>query len=559
MLPLASGLVLLLSGASQPFSPEALWETWPARRFVTTAAPCLRHAELAERLAALAAKHPGRLTLEGLGRSVEGREIQLVTLGHGPRRVMLWSQMHGDEPSATPALVDLADTLLDSDAPEPRLILERLTLLLVPMLNPDGAERYGRRNAQAIDINRDALRLTTPEGQLLKSLRERYQPELGFNLHDQDRRTTVGDTGVLATIALLAVAGDPQGTLTPGRARAKRVASAVARALAPFAPGGISRYDEDWSPHAFGDNLTAWGTPVVLIESGGLAPGRPLTDLTRLNYVALLTTLCGLAADDLAGEDASLYEGLARNSESAFVDLLLEGGRILQPPGRDPYRADLAIDLLDDDPLIAACADPGSPGPSRIREVGDGHLLAAARRWDATGRLLVAGLRCVRARRRRPVVAERQRARRRLPPGRGAPPLARGPGRARGRALGRGAALSARASRDRGGRSRHAGVRARDLLDRRQRSRRRRRSPRRSTLSRAAPWREAPASTTLAEQLAVLSGEARGGAPALCPDTRASLRRAASAGRGPLDASSLEIEAALLDGREAASPLAEAR
>ena len=85
------------------------------------------------------------------------------------------------------------------------------------MLNPDGAERYARRNAQAIDVNRDALDLATPEGRLLKAVRDRFQPELGFNLHDQNRRTTVGDTGVLASIALLAVSGDAEGTLTPGR------------------------------------------------------------------------------------------------------------------------------------------------------------------------------------------------------------------------------------------------------------------------------------------------------------------------------------------------------
>ena len=201
---------------------------------------------------------------------------------------MLWSQMHGDEPSATPALLDVVSTLLGIDAPEHRLILERLTLLVVPMLNPDGASRYTRRNSQAIDINRDALHLATPEGRLLKELRDRFQPELGFNLHDQNRRTTVGETGVLATIALLAVSGDPQGTLTPGRARAKRVCSKLARTLAPFVPGGIARYDEDWNPRAFGDNITAWGTPVVLIESGGVPTGRSYADLTRLNYVGAL-------------------------------------------------------------------------------------------------------------------------------------------------------------------------------------------------------------------------------------------------------------------------------
>ncbi len=383
---IASTALLLLSGG---FTPQALWDAWPDRRFVPTPAPCLRHAELVERLRALEARHRGRVTLEEVGRSVQGRPLYLVALGTGPRKVLLWSQMHGDEPSATPALLDVADTLLSWESPETRGTLDALTLLMVPMLNPDGAERYARRNAQAIDVNRDALSLTTPEGRALKAVRDRFQPELGVNLHDQNRRTTVGDTSVLATISLLAVSGDRTGTLTPGRARAKRVCSAVARTLAPFVPGRVARYDEDWNPRAFGDNLTAWGTPVVLIESGGVSPGRPLSDLTRLNYVALLTALHGLAQDDLAGETADLYESLARNEDNLWTDVILEGGHIWQPGAGKPYRADLAFDLLDRDPLVASCAEPGWPGASRIREVGDGRVLGTARRVDLAGRLLV--------------------------------------------------------------------------------------------------------------------------------------------------------------------------
>jgi hypothetical protein len=387
-LSITPAAVLFLAGAAPGFSPQALWNAWPQRRFVATRAPCLRHAELVERLSALEARHRDHLTLEEVGRSIQGRKILLVTLGRGPRRILLWSQMHGDEPSATPALLDLADTLLASDAPEHRAILEGTTLLIVPMLNPDGAERYARRNAQAIDINRDALHLSTPEGRVLKAVRDRFQPELGFNLHDQNRRTTVGDTGVLATISLLAVSGDPAGTLTPGRARAKRVCSAIARSLEAFVPGGIGRYDEDWNPRAFGDNVTAWGTPVVLIESGGIPLGRPLTDLTRLNYVALLSVLHGLVRDDLAGETPDLYERLKRNDDGTWTDVLLAGGRVWQPGAGEPYRADVAFDVLDDDPLFATCANPGSPGPSRIREVGDGRLLGSARRVDVAERLV---------------------------------------------------------------------------------------------------------------------------------------------------------------------------
>jgi hypothetical protein len=188
------------------------------------------------------------------------------------------------------------------------------------------------------------------------------------------------------------VAGDPQGTLSPGRARAKRACSAIARALAPFVPGGISRYDEDWSPRAFGDNLTKWGTPVVLIESGAVPRGRSFAELTRLNYVALLTALHGLAKDDLAGETAALYEGLARNSDGGFVDVLLEGGRLFQPPAAEPYRADVGFDRLDEDTRLAGCAPPEAPGPSRVRELGDGRLLATAERRDVAGRLLVPAL-----------------------------------------------------------------------------------------------------------------------------------------------------------------------
>ncbi len=383
-------LSLVLAGHSPTLRPEALWTAWPDVRFVSTPAPCLRHAELVERIRELEARHAEGLFVEEVGRSVEGRPIHLLTLGRGPRRVLLWSQMHGDEPSATPALLDIADFLLSSPDPAAASILEKATLLLVPMLNPDGAERYTRRNAQAIDINRDALQLATPEGRLLKGLRDRFEPELGFNLHDQNRRTTVGDTGRLATVALLAVAGDEEGTVTPGRIRARRVCAAIARALEPMVPGGISRYDEDWNPRAFGDNITGWGTPVVLVESGGLPPGWAYSDLTRLNFVALLTALSGLVEDDLEGEDPEVYETLLRNEDGRWVDVLVHGGTIWQPQAGAPYRADLAFDRLDRDPLLATCQTAGPPGDSRVYEIGDGRFLGAARRVGAAGLLVTA-------------------------------------------------------------------------------------------------------------------------------------------------------------------------
>ena len=380
-------VTVALAPAATATAPRALWDLWPSARVVETPAPCLRPADLTAALQALVAAHPGHLTLEEVGRSFEGRPIHLLKAGTGARHVLLWSQMHGDEPSATPALLDVASYLASRDEPAARRVLDELTLLMVPMLNPDGAQRYERRNAQAIDVNRDALSLATPEGQLLKRLRDRYRPVLGFNLHDQNRRTAVGDTGVLATIALLAVAGDPQGTLTPARARARRICAALVAALAPFVPGGIARYDEDWSPRAFGDNLTAWGTPVVLIESGGLPPGRPWTDLTRLNFVGLLTALAALAEDDARRHDPSAYEGLRRNDTNVWFDVVLRGGEVVQPETARPYRADVAFDRRASDQFRVGCAP--EPAGSRVAEIGDARFAGAGQTIDATGTVLV--------------------------------------------------------------------------------------------------------------------------------------------------------------------------
>ncbi|HVS03129.1 MAG TPA: M14 family zinc carboxypeptidase [Thermoanaerobaculia bacterium] len=380
---------LALPAAASAFTAEQLWQAWPQARFVAQPAPCVRPTDLERYLRDLATRHPEGLRLEEVGRSVQGRAIRLLTLGGGEREVLLWSQMHGDEPSATPALLDLVDFLLSRpEDPAAAQILDRLTLRIVPMLNPDGSEVYARRNAQAIDVNRDALSLATPEGRLLKELRDRYRPILGFNLHDQDRRKTVGDSGVLATNAVLAVAGDPEGTITPGRMRAKRASAAMVTALAPFVPGGMARYDEDWSPRAFGDNLTAWGTPVVLLESGGLPAGMGYEDLTRLSFVALLRALEDLARDDLAGHDPALYDGLPRNESDAWVDVALRGGRVWQPGTPRPYRADVAFDVLRDDRAAAGCPGPHRSG-SQVVEVGDARFLAAGRDVDAAGELLL--------------------------------------------------------------------------------------------------------------------------------------------------------------------------
>ena len=112
--------------------------------------PALRdHARLLIQLDEAVKHGAGLYKMEQIGGSVEGRSINHVWFGSGPIHVLLWSQMHGDEPTATRALLDIMHILAghQADAPVQRL-LEQLTIHFVPMLNPDGAQRFQRRNAR---------------------------------------------------------------------------------------------------------------------------------------------------------------------------------------------------------------------------------------------------------------------------------------------------------------------------------------------------------------------------------------------------------------------------
>lgn len=379
-----------ISDPDTVLTPQHLWQAWPEERFVKSLAPCLRHGELVQNLQALASRYGDGIELQEVGRSFLGRSIKMLTLGVGHHKILFWSQMHGNEPSATPALLDMADYLLrHADQAAVRSVLESYTLLLIPMLNPDGAEIYERCNAQGIDINRDALQLATPEGRILKRIRDEYEPMLGLNLHDQGRMTTVGDSGQLATISLLAVSGDAESTLTRGRLRAKRACAAIVEALAPQVPGGLARYDEGWSPRAFGDNITAWGTPVVLIETGGFPAGYDVSALTRLNFVALLCVLGGLAENDLASFDPQIYESLPENQTDAWSDVVVRGGLVQQPGHKQAFRADLSFNYQHNGRQAAGCCGQ-TLNPSLIFMLGDAACHAAGTSVDAHDKILLA-------------------------------------------------------------------------------------------------------------------------------------------------------------------------
>jgi hypothetical protein len=369
--------------APAPISPQVLARAWDAEHVSPEAPPLMTHDEVVAGLKAVVAARPEMFSMEQIGESVEGRSLNHLRVGSGPLSILLWSQMHGDEPTATAALFDVYEYLAQHrDEPSVRRILTQLSLHFVPMLNPDGAERFQRRNVQGIDVNRDALRLQTPEGRALKALRDRLEPKVGFNLHNQSWGTGVGKPLRPASISLLSVAYDEKRTVNAGRQLTAQLCSVIRDALEPFASGQLGRYDDAFEVRAFGDNITLWGTPVVLIETGAWPSQEPDPSLIRLNFIAIMSALDALATGGVHQADPKRYETLPMN-ESGLLYTLVRNATVINGTGIAPYIADIGIS--GNRRVRTSGGKREMQVVTNISDLGDLRTSAAMRVIDASG------------------------------------------------------------------------------------------------------------------------------------------------------------------------------
>lgn len=203
-----------------------------------------------------------------IGTSEQEIPIYQLKIGSGKKRILLWSQMHGNESTGTKALFDLFNCFLNSNKNEIKTILEECTLVFMPMLNPDGAEVYTRVNGNNIDLNRDAVARIAKESKLLRSILEEFNPQFCFNLHDQRTIFNVENTKNPATISFLAPSEEESRALTTGRKQTMNVIVSMNKVLQKIIPNHVGRYTDEFYPTATGDNFQKLGYNTILIESG---------------------------------------------------------------------------------------------------------------------------------------------------------------------------------------------------------------------------------------------------------------------------------------------------
>ena len=134
---------------------------------------------------------PQQARVETLGYSIQGRSIELITMGKGPIKTLIIATIHGNEDVGTPLVSELVEKLRQQPS-----LLDSATVQIVPVANPDGMALRIRGNANNIDLNRNfpasnrinnhkngITGLTEPESVILHDLILRENPDRIVTLH----------------------------------------------------------------------------------------------------------------------------------------------------------------------------------------------------------------------------------------------------------------------------------------------------------------------------------------------------------------------------------------
>ena len=149
---------------------------------------------------------------EGMGTSIEGREVPLLIIGNplprspaelvNDKRIVVYIQadIHAGEVEGKEATQMYLRDLLKEKDPE---ILKNVVLLVCPLFNPDGNEKISplnrtyqngpengvgvRYNGELLDLNRDAIKAESPEIRgVLTNVFNKWDPAIFMDCHTTD-------------------------------------------------------------------------------------------------------------------------------------------------------------------------------------------------------------------------------------------------------------------------------------------------------------------------------------------------------------------------------------
>ena len=262
--------------------------------------------------------------VEKIGKSELGKDIFSISFGKGEKNILIWTQMHGNESTGTKAVFDLFKYFENSEENNliANAILNNCKITVIPVLNPDGAEKYTRVNSNQVDLNRDVIDQNAAESKILMQMLKMVDPYYCFNLHDQRTIFSVTEINNPATLSFLAPSIDEARTVTNGRMQTMETIVAMNNMLQKFIPDQVGRYSDEFYPTATGDNFQKMGHNTILIESGHFKNDYQRENTRRYTFLALLKGIYSIAQPE-DGIDFQSYFDIP-NNEKLYLDMIIK-------------------------------------------------------------------------------------------------------------------------------------------------------------------------------------------------------------------------------------------
>lgn len=135
-----------------------------------------------------------RITAERIGYTHKGRAVVLLAAhaaehkdlppSEHPPCLFIIARQHGTETAGTEAALALLHYFATTRDEVSLRILHQLTIVTVPMANPDGVAAAKRRNSADVDLNRNWVALSQPETRAIAEAVERWQPLAVIDMHE---------------------------------------------------------------------------------------------------------------------------------------------------------------------------------------------------------------------------------------------------------------------------------------------------------------------------------------------------------------------------------------
>ena len=254
------------------------------------------------------------------GKSVLQKNIYRVDFGTGNFKILLWSQMHGNETTTTKSVFNFLEKLNVSKNAD---WLNFFSFTFLPILNPDGAEAFTRVNANNIDLNRDSVDLSQPESQLLRSVFNEVHPNLALNMHDQRSIFSAGSNANPATLSFLAPAFNETRNINDVRTFAMQLIANMNDVLKNHAPANIGRFDDSFNINCIGDMFTHLNVPTILFEAGFASNDYQRKEAEKLVDISLESLLNSIISQEYKKFSVDDYLQIPEN-EKNFVDLIIQ-------------------------------------------------------------------------------------------------------------------------------------------------------------------------------------------------------------------------------------------